>query len=115
MANEMRLIEMNTLWTCETCFHHGPNGCKTFCDAGESYRPAASKLKVIDPESLRAKGRWVHCGGDIHSSGMLYYCTQCYGIHFVNRRNALPTLLAYNELFSKPNYCPNCGADMGEG
>lgn len=69
MENEVKLIDMNTMWQCETCFHKGPNGCKTWCDAGEAYRPAASKLKVIDPESLRPMPRpledWGEDYGDV--------------------------------------------------
>ena len=56
-GKKMQLIDMNTMWKCETCFHHGPNGCNTFCDAGEGYRPAASKFQIIDPDILRPK--WI--------------------------------------------------------
>lgn len=42
------IIDTDQLFQCETCYHRGPLGCKVWCDAGESYRPAASKLKPID-------------------------------------------------------------------
>lgn len=42
------IIDTDQLFKCETCFHKGPLGCKVWCDAGESYRPAASKLKPFE-------------------------------------------------------------------
>lgn len=102
MANEVRLIDLNTLWECETCFHNGPCGCNTWCDAGEGYRPAASKFKIIDPESLRPKGRWTEnrrvgfsdaIEGDVY--WFTYTCSECGG-----------------EVMNDYHYCPNCGADM---
>lgn len=98
MANEVMLIDMNTLWQCETCFYHGTNGCKTWCDAGESYRPAARKFKIIDPESLRPKGRWANerilIGGLAEVWG--YDCSVC----------------GKTTEIQKYNYCPHCGARM---
>ena len=46
----MPLIDISTLWKCETCFfdHYGKCTNKCGCDHGESYRPAYSKLKVVD-------------------------------------------------------------------
>ena len=101
MENEVRLIDMNTLWQCETCFHHYPNGCDTYCDHGESYRPAADKLTVIDPESLRPKGRWIeeHPLDFDKTFCTIFVCSEC------RRRYRTPNM----------NYCPNCGADMREG
>ena len=98
MASEVRMIDMNTLWQCETCFHHYPNGCDTYCDHGESYRPAADQLTVIDPESLRPKGRWVNervlVGGFNETWGL--DCSEC----------------GKTVKDHKSNFCPNCGADM---
>lgn len=44
----MKLIDAETMWDCPTCFYHLSGGCTTYCDHGESYRPAMNKLKVID-------------------------------------------------------------------
>jgi hypothetical protein len=94
----MRLIDMNTLWQCETCFHNKYNGCDTWCDAGEGYRPAASKLSPFDPESLRPKGRWVMKETMIRSPfAKNAYCSEC-----------------LEEASYAHNYCPNCGAKMEE-
>lgn len=60
-------------------------------------------------------GRWIQCRGDLHSTGVPYFCSVCNKIHLVNSRYALITLLAHEELFSKPKYCPNCGARMMDG
>lgn len=60
----MPLIDMDTLWQCETCFHHKSYGCNTWCDAGEAYRPAASKLKVIDAVEVVRCGECIHRGKD---------------------------------------------------
>lgn len=111
MENEVWLIDMHTLWQCETCFHHYPNGCDTYCDHGESYRPAADKFEIIDPESLRPKGRWEEChwveydGHDecVHYPHEGMVCTNC--------RNAFKKAFVNNP---RVNFCPHCGADMRE-
>lgn len=89
---EVKLIDMNTLWTCETCFHRKSTGCDTWCDAGESYRPAASKLKVIEFESLRPTGRWIL--KDQNGNGV---CSHC------NRQDAIDPLATH---------CRYCGCKM---
>lgn len=96
MVNEVKLIDLNTLWKCETCFHHKSTGCDTWCDAGEAYRPAASKLKVIDPESLRPTGRWIW--SELYDNNWrTLCCSNCFETEGA-RENA--------------KYCPNCGAYM---
>ena len=47
-----RYIEVDSLWKCETCFHYQNNKCNTYCDHGESYRPAYSKLTIIEGEII---------------------------------------------------------------
>lgn len=118
MANEVRLIDMNTLWQCETCFHHGTNGCKTWCDAGESYRPAASKFKIIDPETLRPKGRWDwkhrHKGGFHKYTGVDAFGethTITVDERFECDEPYCPNCGKWNESIYL-NFCPNCGVDM---
>lgn len=44
----MKLIPVEELWNCKTCFYNGPCGCTTYCDAGEGYRPAYSKLTIYE-------------------------------------------------------------------
>ena len=45
----MRLVDADT-FDCPTCFHHRGGKCdpSVWCDYGESYIPAFSKLKIID-------------------------------------------------------------------
>lgn len=52
-----KYIRLDDLFVCETCFHNGVRGCKAvWCDTGESYRPAVSKLKLVDAvEVVRCK------------------------------------------------------------
>lgn len=54
---EREYIDTAQLFKCETCYHMGGNGkCNSDCDAGESYRPAFSKLKIADVvEVVRCK------------------------------------------------------------
>jgi hypothetical protein len=44
----MKMVSVESLWQCETCFHHLSGKCNTWCDSGESYRPAYSKLNIIE-------------------------------------------------------------------
>lgn len=59
----MRLIDVNTLWKCETCFYgkYGKCSSSVWCEIGESYRPDVNKLTFIDP---------VHAAGGC-------YCWEC--------------------------------------
>ena len=43
-----KYIELDSLWKCETCFHLRNGKCNTWCDAGESYRPAYDKLTIVE-------------------------------------------------------------------
>lgn len=54
---EKEYIDTAQLFKCETCYHMGGDGkCNSYCDAGESYRPAFSKLKTADVvEVVRCK------------------------------------------------------------
>lgn len=47
-------IEVNSLWKCETCFHHQNGKCSSniWCDNGESYRPAYNKLPIIKCDAI---------------------------------------------------------------
>ena len=58
---------------------------------------------TIDPESLRPKGRW------IDRMVRDWVCSECGGL-IQKVRNV--DGYCYDD---KPNYCPDCGADMREG
>ena len=71
--------------------------------------PKADAVEVVH-------GRWEQEIGDLHHGGVLYYCSVCNKLHFVKARHSLISLSSHEELFSKPNYCPYCGAKMdGDG
>lgn len=52
-----RYIEVDSLWTCETCFHCKNGKCTTWCDSYESYRPAYNKLTIIDGELTASENK----------------------------------------------------------
>ena len=55
---EKEYIDVAQLFKCETCYHMVDDDemCNSFCDCGESYRPALSKLKTADVvEVVRCK------------------------------------------------------------
>ena len=86
-----RYIEIDALWKCETCFHHQNGKCNTWCECGEAYRPAYSKLAIIEGEIV-THGRWMPCG-----FGREIMCSVC--------RCELNDGWEYR-------YCPDCGAKM---
>ena len=45
-----KYVSVNSLWKCETCFHHQNGKCSPniWCENGESYRPSYNKLTIID-------------------------------------------------------------------
>lgn len=51
-----QLIDVNELWKCETCFYKQGVCRAGWCDTGEAYRPAYSKLNIIEvtEDQLRA-------------------------------------------------------------
>ena len=84
----MRLIDANNMnW--ETC----PVG-------GYAIKEWISEQPTIDPESLRAKGRWERIGERYEN------CTYC-GTIF----EALPTQYFFE---TNNRFCRNCGAKMEE-
>lgn len=49
-------IDVNLLGECDTCRYYVNRKCTTFCDSGESYSPAISKLPIVDvAEVVRCK------------------------------------------------------------
>ena len=117
----MPLIDMDSLWQCETCFHHKANGCNTWCDTGEAYRPSARKLKVIDAESLRPK--WISvedrlpedwCPVLVAMDDVAQPRVGCYEkIHAMWWRDSggVPIRRTVTHWMPLPEP-PNCGADM---
>ena len=94
MAN---MIDVNSLWNCETCYHHKNGKCDTWCESSESYRPAYSKLKVVEAVEV-VHGEWELAGEQLHIE-KVYICTACRNYE------------AWGE-FEKTPYCPWCGAKM---
>lgn len=90
------MIDVESLFDCDTCYHNQNGQCNTSCDAGESYRPAMSKLEIIEAEPVR-HGRWNFTS-----------CSLC-GKSFLDYAEADCDRSIYLDL---PNYCPNCGAKM---
>ena len=82
MAN---MIDVNSLWKCETCYYHKNGKCDTWCESSESYRPAYSKLKVVEAVEV-VHGEWTE----------LYRCSIC----------------GRYSLDCGRDYCSNCGAKM---
>lgn len=94
-------IEVDSLWKCETCFHHSNGKCSTdvWCENGESYRPAYDKLKVVNTKEITfAEWKMVI---DDYDDGLgnreTPHCTNCH--RGVYRHDA-------------SNWCPFCGAAM---
>lgn len=88
------MIDVNSLWNCETCFHHKNGKCDTWCESGESYRPAYSKLKVVEAVEV------VHGYWEAYPTRNYKRCSVC--------------KTEYYKLYNgfNGNYCPNCGAKM---
>lgn len=93
----MRLIE------CRGCDARNCEGCNLFELAEMLHKGKLDCLMdehhsiVIDPESLRPKGRWGIYTDEDEVFGDIYYpkCTLCGKL-----------------AFSTTSYCPNCGAKM---
>lgn len=88
-----KYVELDCLWTCETCFYHSSGKCSSAveCDSGESYRPAYKKLTVVEG-NIAPNSHWEIC-----SDGYYPYCSNCKS----EPKNGEMT-----------KYCPNCGAEM---
>ena len=124
MKNNVQIIDINTLWKCETCFHDRPGGCSTYCDYGESYRPAASKLKIIDPNTMRNTGHWIYEAHEEKSnyrwnvtaecSECGYDCGEIWAGFFPNVQYSLAkdVSLLDAKRVKLSNFCPECGAMM---
>ena len=96
-----KYVELDSLWKCETCFHHRNGKCSpnTWCEHGESYRPAYNKLKVVECDDVK-HGHWFLLD-ECANAGV--YCSVCskkvYREHYANVK-------------PKSKFCPNCGAIM---
>lgn len=71
-------IDVNLLGECNTCRNYVNLKCTTFCDCGESYSPAISKLPIADVvEVVRCKDckYWFSSNNDD-----AHYCKYQYGL-----------------------------------
>lgn len=68
----MRLIDMDTMWKCETCFYHNGGRCNPsiWCEHGEQYRPSMSSLEVIDAVPVVRCKDCKHCFGLTDAKGI---------------------------------------------
>lgn len=88
-------INVDQLFRCETCYHHVNGKCNTFCDIGESYRPAFSKLKVIDNVQEVKYAHWVLTPLKKHPNEFSIKCSLC-----------------GESVLAMYNYCHGCGATI---
>lgn len=91
-----KYINIKQLYQCETCSHHFSGKCDTWCECGESYRPAMVLLNIIEAEEVR-HGEW------IYDHWCEFKCSEC-----GEWSNSKP----YK---GRELYCPNCGAKMDGG
>lgn len=94
-------ISVDQLYKCETCAHYRDSKCDTWCDAGESYRPAESRFKKADVVAVK-HGEWEKFQGE------RFICNCCARVFNLG---SLATLSDVKRLWK---YCPNCGAKMDE-
>lgn len=101
----MKLIRVDELWKCETCFHYRNGKCDMWCDTGESYRPAYSKFHIIDSEVVDycdaefapvVHARWISQEVLFSNGKLIEECGNC---------------MEWSADHNK-SYCPNCGATM---
>ena len=88
-----KYINIKQLYQCETCSHHFSGKCDTWCECGESYRPAMVLLNIIEAEEVK-HGEW------IYENWCEFRCSEC-----GEWSNSKP----YK---GREPYCPNCGARM---
>ena len=109
MANEVRLIDANALakkWQYVLDSKPEDKG-KVAYRTFEMFIERLNEEPAIDPESLRPKGRWIHCEGKSN----LWYCSEC-----GEKIQYNPTRRVYN-IEKRPvhevnKYCRSCGAIM---
>lgn len=64
-------VDIDSLWTCNTCRNYKNNKCNTWCESGESYSPCHSKLDIVEGE-ITETAHWI-----ISSDGYYPYCSNC--------------------------------------
>lgn len=96
-----KYIALDSLWKCETCFHHSTGKCSpdVWCENGEGYRPAYDKLEVVNAKEITF-AEWEMVVDD-YDDGLgnreLPHCTNCHkGVY---RHDA-------------GSWCPFCGTAM---
>ena len=70
---------------------------------------ALQEIPTVEAKPV-INGEWIKEIGDIHSSGEFVYCSNCGQATFIPSKRILSTTNFRH--FEKPNFCPNCGADM---
>ena len=95
-----KMIDVDTLWKCETCFHHKNDGCspEIWCENGEGYRPDYNKLVIIEAEPVKY-GKW---SKPMEGKERAFQCNLCGGIAYTH---GLATVCSYKN-------CPHCNARM---
>lgn len=104
------MIDVESLFDCDTCYHNQNGQCNTSCDAGESYRPAMSKLEIIEAEPVR-HGRWEESGGQLTPMHRHDEFTNPDQI-FYGKCSVCGITVYQNGVLNGFNYCPHCGAKM---
>lgn len=94
-------IEVDSLWKCETCFHHSTGKCSfdVWCENGESYRPSYNQLKIVSAKEI-VYAEW-EMVVDNYDDGLgnreLPHCTNCHrGVY----------------IHDAGSWCPFCGVAM---
>lgn len=90
-----KYINIKQLYQCETCSHHLSGKCDTWCECGESYRPAMVLLNIVEAEEVK-HGFWEYNRHQApHEKS--YFCSLC----------------AEGESdYGMDKYCSRCGARM---
>lgn len=99
MANEVRLIDANALIEDITAAEE--NAGMGAVVAG-TLRRYVNRRPTIDPESLRAKGRWAAINADCRGYANAFECSNC-------------ETISHTHTYMKEcdfDFCPVCGAKM---
>ena len=101
----MRLIDADALFENGVVKIYEDDAERTATEIIDKLRnaPAIEAVPVVH-------GEWIKEIGDIHSSGEIFYCSNCGKATFIPSNRILSTTNFRH--FEKPNFCPNCCADM---
>ena len=108
MANEVRLIDANKLPYTRVQIFHGMNGDTPLVGGYNAVVMSAAirEAPTIDPESLRAKGRWIKTKETLGYLDVdCVECSVCHDSWLADEDDSF-------EYLGHWHYCPNCGAKM---